>query len=129
MILRSVVIWFGLLALAILNGGLREGVLVPRFGRGLAQALSTIMLSVLIFVAGWLSIRWIAPSTLQDAWVIGVLWVALTIAFEFLAGHFLFGKPWEELLADYNLFAGRIWVMVLVVTLITPIVAFTTQRS
>ena len=31
----------------------------------------------------------------------------------------------EELLADYNLLAGRIWVMVLIVTLMTPIIAFT----
>lgn len=125
MILRTVLIWFGLLTLAILNGGFREGVLVPRLGRGLGQAVSTIMLSVLILAAGWISIPWIAPRTLQDAWVIGVLWVVLTLAFEFLAGHFVFGKPWEELLADYNLFAGRIWVMVLIVTLMTPVIAFT----
>ena len=51
--------------------------------------------------------------------------MAPLIAFEFLGGHFIFGKPWQELLADYNLFAGRIWVMVLIVTLMTPIVAFT----
>jgi hypothetical protein len=125
MILRTVLIWFGLLILAILNGGFREAVLLPRLGRGLAQAVSTVMLSLLILALGWIAMPWIGPRTLQDAWTIGVLWVLLTLAFEFLAGHFFFGKPWEELLADYNLFAGRIWVMVLIVTLMTPIVAFT----
>jgi hypothetical protein len=62
---------------------------------------------------------------MQDAWTIGVTWVALTLAFEFLGGHFIFGRPWQELLGDYNLFAGRIWVMVLIVTLMTPVIAFT----
>jgi hypothetical protein len=125
MIPLAILIWFGLLTLAILNGGFREGVLVPRFGRGVSQAVSTIILSVLILLAGWISIPWIGPRTLQDAWTIGILWATFTLAFEFLAGHFIFGKPWSELLADYNLLAGRIWIMVLIITLITPIVAFT----
>jgi hypothetical protein len=125
MILRTVFIWFGLLVVAILNGGFREAVLVHRLGRGLGQAVSTVVLSTLILAAGWVSLPWIAPRTLQEAWTIGLLWVTLTLAFEFLAGHFVFGKTWPELLADYNLLAGRIWIMVLIVTLMTPIVAFT----
>jgi hypothetical protein len=129
MIFRAVLIWFGLLTIAVLNGGFREAVLVPRLGRGVSQAVSTVLLSALILAAGWTAIPWIAPRSLQEAWTIGVLWVALTLAFEFLAGHFLFGKPWQELLADYNIFEGRIWVMVLIVTLMTPIVAFTRQGS
>jgi hypothetical protein len=129
MIFRAVLIWFGLLTIAVLNGGFREAVLVPRLGRGVGQAVSTVLLSALILAAGWTAIPWIAPRSLQEAWTIGVLWVALTLAFEFLAGHFLFGKPWQELIADYNIFEGRIWVMVLIVTLMTPIVAFTRQGS
>ena len=129
MIFRAVLIWFGLLTIAVLNGGFREAVLVPRLGRGVGQAVSTVLLSALILAVGWTAIPWIAPRSLQEAWTIGVLWVALTLAFEFLAGHFLFGKPWQELLADYNIFEGRIWVMVLIVTLMTPIVAFTRQGS
>jgi hypothetical protein len=122
---RIVLIWCGLLFLAILNGGFREAMLVPRVGRGLGNAVSTVILSALIVAAGWISIPWIGPRSLQDAWTIGIAWVTLTLAFEFLAGHFVFGKPWAELLADYNLMAGRIWIMVLIVTLMIPIVAFT----
>jgi hypothetical protein len=125
MIFRTVLIWFGLLIVATLNGGFREVLLVPRFGRGVGQALSTIMLSLLIAGLGWISLPWIAPQTRRDAWTIGVLWVVLTLAFEFIAGHFVFGKPWRELMADYDVLHGRIWVMVLIVTLMTPIVAFT----
>jgi hypothetical protein len=52
--------------------------------------------------------------------VIGGVWVACTLAFEFLAGHYLFRKPWVELLADYDLRRGRIWIAVLVVTFAAP---------
>jgi hypothetical protein len=46
----------------------------------------------------------------------------LTLAFEFLAGHYLFGDPWERLLAEYNVARGRFWVLVPITTLLAPIV-------
>jgi hypothetical protein len=125
MIIRALLVWVGLLIVAILNGGFREAVLAPRLGRSLAHGLSTVMLSLFIVALGWMTTPWVAPRSLQDAWLIGGVWVALTLAFEFLGGHFIFGRPWQTLLADYNLFAGRIWVMVLIVTLMTPVIAFT----
>jgi hypothetical protein len=121
---RAILIWLALLAVAIVNGGLRELVLVPWLGRGFAQAASTVLLSGSIAAVAWLAVPWIAPRSLEEAWAIGVGWVTLTLAFEFLGGRFLFGKSWIELAADYNLLAGRIWVMVLVVTLLAPVVAF-----
>ncbi len=54
--------------------------------------------------------------------------VLLTLTFEFPGWALLFAKSWRELLADYNLLAGRTWVLMLVVTLLTPVVAFTRQR-
>ena len=40
--------------------------------------------------------------------------------FEFGIGHFVFKKPWPELLADYNIAKGRIWILVLVATATAP---------
>ena len=44
----------------------------------------------------------------------------MTILFEFLFGHFIAGHPWSHLFHDYNLLAGRLWVLVLLWTAITP---------
>ncbi|MBK8228497.1 MAG: hypothetical protein IPK70_15160 [Flavobacteriales bacterium] len=44
----------------------------------------------------------------------------MTLAFEFGAGHFLFKKPWSELLYDYNLAQGRIWSLLPIVTAMAP---------
>ena len=48
------------------------------------------------------------------------MWVTLTVAFEFLAGHFLFGTSWATLLNDYKVHEGRIWVLVLLTALVAP---------
>ena len=34
-------------------------------GRGVAQAVSTVMLSVLILAVGWISVPWIGPQTID----------------------------------------------------------------
>ena len=129
MLSRAVLIWFVLLALAIANGAVREALLNPRLGGGAGHALSTVMLSAVILLVGWMSVPWIGPRSIQDSWLIGITWVGLTVAFEFLGGHFLFGRPWALLFADYNLLAGRIWVMVLIVSLITPMLAYTRRGA
>jgi len=55
--------------------------------------------------------------------MIGVLWLVLTLAFEFLAGHYVFGNPWSRLWTDYDVLRGRIWILVLVTTLVAPVIA------
>ncbi|HEU4647502.1 MAG TPA: hypothetical protein VFS33_00470 [Gemmatimonadales bacterium] len=120
MIARALAIWLLLLVLAIANGGFREAVLIPRLGPDAAHRVSTLLLCALILLAVSLTIGWLRPTTLRSALTVGGLWVVLTLAFEFLAGHYLFGRPWEVLLADYDVRAGRIWVLVLIVTLLAP---------
>lgn len=49
-----------------------------------------------------------------------MFWLALTLAFEFGAGHFLFRKSWSEPLPYEVLTQGRIWVMVPNVAVLAP---------
>lgn len=121
---RAAAVWFGIMLLAILNGAARDILLVPRFGDLVSRAVSCVALSGGIVLIAWLSLRWIAPLSIGDAWTIGVMWLAMTLAFEFIAGHYLFRTPWETLLADYDLLAGRLWVLVLIATLIAPAIAY-----
>jgi hypothetical protein len=120
---RATLVWLTILIVAVANGALREGLLKPRLGEPSAHVLSTLLLSVAVFVVTRMTIGWIRPSGSRDGWVIGVYWVALTVAFEFLAGHYLFGTPWPVLLADYRLSEGRIWILVLASTLTAPVMS------
>jgi hypothetical protein len=113
-------VWCLLLLLAVVNGGFRDTWLSPRLGDPIARAISTLLLCGLILLTTWLTIRWIRPTSSRAALGVGALWVVLTLMFEFGVGHYGFGKPWLELLADYDLSRGRIWMAVLVVTLLAP---------
>ncbi len=70
--------------------------------------------------ATWIGIRWLGPSVAKQAWSLGLLWLAMTLAFGFGAGHFLFKKPWSELLYNVNIAQGRIWVLVPLVAAMAP---------
>ena len=120
MLLRTLAVWVGILVLASVNGALRDLVMTPRLGDPVARTISTVLLCGLVLLVTWLTLTWIGPCSRTDAIVIGGVWVACTLAFEFLAGHYLFRKPWVELLADYDLRRGRIWIAVLVVTFAAP---------
>ena len=121
MMARALLVWVGLLLLAVLNGGVRDTWLSPRMGEGPARALSSLLLSGLILLLTWLTIGWIRPVRPGAALNVGALWLVLTLAFEFLVGHYGFGKAWAELLADYDVRRGRIWILVLVVTVLAPL--------
>jgi hypothetical protein len=120
-LLRGLLVWLMLLVLAFLNGALRELLLIPNTGDLAGRALSTVILSGAIVMLTWLTMPWVAPATARDALTLGAVWLALTLAFEFLAGHYLFGNPWERLLADYNVLRGRVWVLVLITTTFAPL--------
>ena len=128
MVGRAAVVWFGIMLLAILNGAARDILFVSRMGDLAARALSCLTLSALIAGVTWVSLRWIGPASSVDAWRIGAVWLVMTLAFEFIAGHYLFGTPWPALLADYDLLAGRLWVVVLAITLAAPALIFTLGR-
>jgi len=120
---RAGLVWVIFLVAAICNGAVRETILRPAFGIRAAHVVSTVSLSALILAGTWLTAPFVRYESLSAAWGVGVLWVSLTLAFEFLAGHFMFGKPWDVLVADYDLAQGRIWPLVLLVTLLAPVLA------
>lgn len=117
--LKAFILWFGILALAILNGTLREMLLIPAFGSFVGLIASGIILAICIFGTAWLAVPWWGSCTAGQWWRIGAFWLLLTLVFEFgfgLAQH----KTWAELLAAYTFTAGNIWPLVLVQTLISP---------
>jgi hypothetical protein len=120
MVKRSLVIWILMLVVASVNGAIREAVLIPMLGDVAGRAASTLMLCALVLLLTYLTILWIHPRSGRETWIVGGLWVALTLAFEFLAGHFLFGNPWSQLIEDYNVMRGRIWILVLITITLAP---------
>ena len=124
MTLPYTIAWFALAFIAIFNGVIRNytyGRLVSELAAHQISTLTAIVLSGL-FVLG-MHRFWPIESSAQ-AWIIGVVWFVLTVIFEFGFGHFVVGHSWSRLLADYNLMAGRIWVLFLLWVLVMPNVIY-----
>lgn len=122
--LYSLGIWILLVFMAIMNAGLREGVFSPSLGDHAGHVISSITLSLIIFAVAYLFLKYInIDYSTQDLWIIGTLWLILTISFEFLFGHYVMGHSWSTLLADYNILKGKVWVMVLISTFFSPALA------
>lgn len=117
---RAMAVWLLLCIVAIGNGTFRQFLLLPSVGGYVGHVISSVTLSLLILLVAWCTIRWIGPTTTGAAWQVGALWLLMTIGFEFVAGHYLFGNPWSKLLADYNVREGRVWIIVLIATLAAP---------
>jgi hypothetical protein len=105
--------WLGLLVIGFLNGVIREVSYRRWVGELAGHQISTATAIVLFGLAVWLlERRWPLGSSGQ-ALAIGLIWLALTVAFEFIFMHYVRGMPWSRLLHDYNILEGRVWVFVL----------------
>jgi hypothetical protein len=127
-ILKACVFWVLLLALAILNAVAREKLFVQWFGPQLAQMLSGVSLSVLIFLATLLSVNWLGLRTVGQCWLVGMMWLVMTVLFEFLFGHYFAGHSWEALLQAYRFPLENLWLLVLLVILVSPCLAARLRR-
>ena len=110
--LKYVLLWFPMAVVAIVNGALRQFTYGRHMAELRAHQLSTVIGILLIGVFMWAVLRvWPAASGGQ-AIAIGLVWMAMTLAFEFLFGHYAAGHSWRRLLEEYNVLAGRPWVFV-----------------
>ena len=126
-VLKSFLVWLCFIPVAILNGGLREHVLVRTLGTEWALPASGIILSACIFlITWWLLPRMARGSTWRDGWRTGTVWALATIAFE-LAGGLASGSTLAELLAAYNPLTGNLWLLVVATTLLSPVIV--TRKS
>ena len=118
LLLSALALWLLFLAVAVVFGALRMGLLQPRIGEPAAHVIGTLVVTA-IFLIIFTFVHRIRAS-IRDILLIGVLWIVLTVCFEFVFGHFVAGHPWDVLLADYNVLQGRIWVLVLAALLLGP---------
>ncbi len=116
--IQAIGIWFLIIPLAIINGGLRENVLV-KLG-DIALPLSGIILSVCIFIVAYLLIPRIKNCELKDYIIFGVIWFILTNLFD-LFMYISEGGGIKQLLNSYNFLDGNLWILVVITTLVSPI--------
>ncbi|MBN2240334.1 MAG: hypothetical protein JW712_11225 [Dehalococcoidales bacterium] len=124
MIWKYILLWFGLVLLAILNGLFREKVLRHFLNELTGHQVSTLTFIIVTGTYIWAFSHILPLESSGQALVIGSIWTGMTIVFEFGFGHYFMKHPWSRLFADYNLLKGRLWVVALIWTLVSPLVFF-----
>ncbi|WP_250432483.1 hypothetical protein [Hanstruepera flava] len=125
---KYVLAWFPMVIVAIANGLFREKILTNYFKELQAHQVSTLSFILLMGVYVWGLFKLLQPISLTQTIYIGVLWLILTIVFEFLFGHFVAGHSWDRLLQDYNIFKGRLWLLALIWVTICPYIIYKIQN-
>lgn len=119
MSIRPLLLWFPMIIIAFVNATLRELVFIRHYSEYRSHQLSTITLIVFCAVYIGLVFPLLGVKNSRQAFLIGLMWVLLTVVFEFSLGR-LTNKSWAYLLQDYNLSAGRIWLVFLFCLFLLP---------
>lgn len=117
---KATALWFAVLALAMANGIAREKLLVPAIGPVAALVASGIILSACVFLVALAAVPWYGRLSAAQWLAVGVVWLALTLVFEFGFGRLVQHKGWTELFEAYTFKGGNIWPLVLLVVLLAP---------
>lgn len=111
--------WWGVLALAMVNGGIHRAY-EPALGVLPAEQLSNGTL-VALTLAWAVRVDHKHPtSSATEALGVGAMWGALTVAFEFLGGHYINGDSWQTLVNAYDVTAGHLWPMAVAGVVLAP---------
>lgn len=119
---QAIGFWFVLMVFGIVNGVVRNYVCGPAIGNELLSHQISTFTGIILFLTGmyvWLKYT-NAHYLKKDLLIIGIMWLGITIAFEFIFGHYIVGHTWSKLLADYNILEGRIWSLILLTILVGP---------
>jgi len=121
-LVRILLVWLLLAVLMSGNGIFREAVLLPQAGRAAADLISAFLgIGIILGTTGFFFRRLRGEPTRRLVMASALL-VVLTVAFEFLVGRFVDGKSWSELAANYAIWEGRLWPILLVTLALTPFI-------
>lgn len=122
MLRRAVLTWVAFVPVAVLNGIIRQAVYEPALGDLRAHQVSVVTGSAAIFAVAYTMLRhYVAREDDRRLLGIGAGWMAATVLFEFGLGRLVVGDPWTILLRDYNITEGRVWPVVLLTILVSPL--------
>ncbi|MEN6329425.1 MAG: hypothetical protein ABFC91_03950 [Methanobacteriaceae archaeon] len=93
----------------------------PLWGELVAHQIGMLTRIIINFVFAYLLLLYANEYNTKDLVLVGILWLILTLIFEW-GGSLLLGRPVEEILVGWNIFAGYLWPYVLLSYLFAPLI-------
>jgi hypothetical protein len=119
---RAILAWVLFIPVAFLNGFIREVFTKRAAGDLTAHQISCMTASIAFVALSYLMLhKRIAELNNKILRITGMMWVLMTMVFEFGLGRYINNVSWDLLFQDYNIFEGRLWILVLLTILFTPI--------
>ena len=125
-IAKSMLIWLSITPLAILNGGLREYVLLPRLG-AIAVPISGILLTLCIIVVSYIFLPRLGSAKKSTYVKMGIIWLIATVVFEFMVGV-VTKTPLSEMLRAYDFTTGNLWLFIVIFIGFVPTIVAKLKR-
>lgn len=113
-------LWVLLALVAIINGVVRDKLIAPQIGESLALPLSGVSLSLFIFLVTLIFVPLLAISSPCSFLYVGIIWVLLTLALEFLFGHYVVGESWGKIIEVFYIHRGNLYVLALLAAAPSP---------
>ncbi len=112
-------VWLLIIVIESVHGVLRNVLLAPAIGDFEARQAGVFIGSALILLVAWLMAPWLNLSGRAQFAGAGLLWVGLTLLFEFSLGYAM-GLSWERMTSDYDLSRGGLLPLGLIVMAFAP---------
>ena len=120
---RGFIVWLIIISAEVVHGILRGLFLAPAVGDFRARQIAVFTGIIIIFTIAYYTVRWINSSRTSQLFIIGLIWLVLTLAFEILLGRFAAGFSWERIFSDYNMAKGGLLPIGLLAMTFMPLAA------
>lgn len=120
---RALLVWLVIMFAESVHGTLRTLFLAPAVGDFRARQISFFTGMLLIFLITYFFIRWISAGTTKSLMIVGLMWMVLTVMFEFGLGLFILGYEWARMFEDYDITRGGLMAFGLLFMVVAPLLA------
>ena len=91
-----------------MNGNFRVRFLNRKYGINRAKKISFFTGITIIYTICWYTLHWVNPSSLQDCFLIGLIWMVLMLCVDIYLGRYVFRFNWIKILEDFDLRKGNL---------------------
>ena len=117
---RGLAVWLIIILAESIHGTLRQLLIAPIIGDLPARRIAFVVGMLLIFLIAYCFIRWISAPSTKSLFAVGVMWMILTLVFEFGLGIFVLNFSLERMLEDYDVSRGGLMGFGLVFVIFAP---------
>jgi len=116
------ILWLLTALLIFFSGFLANTFIMPQVGEYPAHIYKVVVaIMVIAIFSGIYALRSKGEYWRQNALTCGAIWLLLSIFFEFVLRFLLLDNPWKVLISDYQIWKGRLWILVLIVQFFGPL--------